>query len=174
MTKKRFLSLKEIVLFGLFPAMMVGTQWALAALPNIHLTGFFIVLLTRLFRWKALIPLYVYVFLMGIYLGFNLWWVPYLYVWAVLWGMTMLIPKSLPEKAAMLVYPVVCSLHGFAYGSLWALSQPFLTGLAWENLWIYIANGLSFDLIHGIGNFVMGSLVLPVCKALKHVTKDLE
>lgn len=170
MRKKPFLTLKEIVLFGLFPALMVGAQFALAALPNIHLTGVFIVILTRLFRAKALIPLYIYVFLMGLQLGFNLWWVPYLYVWVVLWGMAMLIPKNIPDKWAALAYPLVCSLHGFLYGTLWAFSQPFLMDLPWESLGIYIANGIPFDVTHGISNLVLGTLILPTCKALRFFT----
>ncbi|MBO5222026.1 MAG: hypothetical protein J6C26_06910 [Clostridia bacterium] len=172
MTKKEFLSLKEIVLFGLFPAIMVGAQWALQALPNIHLTGVFIVIMTRLFRGKALIPLYVYILLMGVYLGFTMWWVPYLYVWVVLWGMAMLIPKNIPDKWAMIVYPIVCGLHGFLYGTLWAFSQPFLMNLPWESLGIYILNGIGFDITHGISNLALGTLILPVCKALKYFTDE--
>ena len=33
-------------------------------------------------------------------MGFGVWWVPYLYVWTVLWGMTMLLPKKMPNITA--------------------------------------------------------------------------
>jgi len=166
MRKGRFLTLRETVLFGLFPAVMMGTQLAMSALPNIHLTGVLIVVLTRLFRAKALFPIYVYVFLMGLYLGFSLWWIPYLYVWITLWGMTMLIPRKIPDRLARVLLPAVCSLHGFFYGSLWALSQPFLTGLSWEGVPGYILSGLLFDVYHGLGNLCLGTLIFPLCKAI--------
>ena len=170
MTKKPFLTVREVVLFGLFPAIMVGTQLAMQALPNIHLTGVLIVIMTRLFRAKALIPLFVYVLLMGIYLGFTVWWIPYLYVWVVLWAMTMLLPKNLSKKQGRILFPVVCGLHGFLFGTLWALSQPFLTDLPWSGLGIYILSGISFDLAHGISNTVLGTLIPPVCNALSTFT----
>lgn len=170
MKQTKNLPLIEVILFGLFPALMVGAQWALAALPNIHLTGVFIVILTRLYRAKALFPIGVYILLEGLIQGFSLWWVPYLYVWPILWGMAMLIPKNIPDKWGMILYPLVCSLHGFLYGTLWAFSQPFLMDLPWESLGIYIANGIPFDVTHGIGNLVLGTLVLPLCKALRFFT----
>ena len=70
----------------------------MSALPNIHLLGMLIMVLTLTFRWRALIPIYIYVFLDGLYFGFNVWWVPYLYVWTVLWGMVMLLPKQMSKK----------------------------------------------------------------------------
>lgn len=166
MKKKPFLTLRETVLFGLIPAIMMGTQLAMSALPNIHLTGVLTVVLTRLFRTKALIPVYVYVLLMGLYLGFSLWWIPNLYVWTVLWAMAMLIPKKIPDRWAIFVFPIVCSLHGFSYGSLWALSQPLLTGIPWDGLPEYIAAGIPFDIYHGIGNLCLGTVILPLCRAI--------
>ncbi len=171
MVKKPFLTIKEIVLFGLFPALLYGTQLAMSALPNIHLTGIFVMLMTLLFRTKALIPLYVYVFLMGLTNGFNLWWIPYLYIWTVLWGMTMLIPKRIPNKWAMFVYPAVCALHGFAYGILYAPAQALIFGYDWNQTVAWILSGLPFDALHGVSNLVMGTMILPLLKALRHFTE---
>ena len=83
MKKKPFLTLRELVLFGLFPAVIYTSQLLMSVLPNIHLTGMLIMLMTLLFRFKALIPLYVYVLLIGLFNGFNVWWIPYLYIWTV-------------------------------------------------------------------------------------------
>ena len=32
----------------------------------------------------------------------------------------MLLPKNMPRKAAAVVYPLVCALHGLAFGTLYA------------------------------------------------------
>ncbi len=171
MKKQSFLTLREVVLFGLFPAIIYAAQIVMSPLPNIHLTGMFVMLMTLLFRMKALIPLYVYVFLMGITNGFNLWWIPYLYIWTVLWAMTMLIPKKIPNKWAMLVYPVVCALHGFCYGILYAPAQALIFHYNLEQTFAWILSGLPFDAMHGAGNLVMGTLILPILKALQRFTK---
>ncbi len=169
--KKPFLTLREVVLFGLFPAIIYAAQLAMSALPNIHLTGMFIMLMTLLFRAKALIPLYVYVVLMGVTNGFNVWWIPYLYVWTVLWGMTMLIPRKIPDKWAMIVYPAVCALHGFCYGLIYSPAQAMIFGYNFEQTVTWILSGLPFDAMHGVGNLFMGTLILPLLKALRHFTK---
>ena len=82
-------------------------------LPNIHLVGTLIVAYTVVYRKKALIPIYIYVLLVGVYGGFNLWWMPYTYIWTILWGAVMLLPRSIPPKIRYVIYPIVAALHGF-------------------------------------------------------------
>ncbi len=171
MKKKQFLTVREIVLFGLFPALMVALQETMAAFPNIHLTGMFIMLMTLLFRAKALIPLYIYVAVMGPFLNFGVPWVAYLYIWTVLWGMTMLIPKKIPVKWAIFVYPLVCSLHGFAYGLLYTPTQALVYGYTLEQTKLWILSGLPFDALHGLSNLCMGLLIVPLLKAVKSFTE---
>ena len=99
-----------MVLFAMLGALMFCSKIIMEALPNIHLLGMLVMLYTVVFRVKALIPIYLYVIVQGFYAGFADWWLSYTYVWTVLWGMTMLLPKNMPPKAAMIVYPIVCSL----------------------------------------------------------------
>ena len=82
--KSKNLPIKEICLFGILSALMFVSKIVMEALPNIHLLGMLTVTYTIVFRKKALIPIYVYVFLNGLFAGFNAWWVPYLYIWTVL------------------------------------------------------------------------------------------
>lgn len=55
-----------------------------------HVLGLFIAAMTLQYRKRALIPLYVFILLDGVYRGFSFWWISYLYVWLPLWGMFML------------------------------------------------------------------------------------
>ena len=81
--------LRHLILFALLGALMYVSKWITEALPNIHLLGMFTMVYTLVWRKWALIPIYVFVFLTGlIHAGFSLWWVPYLYLWAVLWDVT--------------------------------------------------------------------------------------
>lgn len=140
-------------------------------LPNVHLLGMLTITYTLVFRTKALIPIYINVLLVGLYGGFNLWWVPYLYIWTILWGITMLLPKNMPKKIACVVYPVVCSLHGFAYGTLYAPAQALMFGLDFDGMVAWIIAGFPFDVIHGIGNLVAGLLIVPMTALLQRLVK---
>lgn len=147
-------------------ALMYCSKVLMEALPNIHLLGMFILTFTVAFRQKALIPLYIYVFLDGLFSGFAIWWVPYLYIWTVLWGAAMLLPKRMPPRAGYIVYPILGFLHGLAFGTLYAPVQALAFGLDWEGTLAWIAAGLPFDLIHGISNFCTGFLVVPLSRLL--------
>jgi len=133
--------------------------------PNIHLIGVFTVAMTVVYRVKALIPVYVFVFLTGAFYAFLpggiLWWIPYLYIWAILWGMAMLIPKKMPKWLKPFVYAVVCSLHGFLYGILYAPAQSVMFfGWNFDKMIVWILQGIPSDIVHGVSNFVLGFLLI--------------
>lgn len=136
-------------------------------LPNIHLLGMFTMVFTIVFRAKALIPIYIYVFINGVYAGFDLWWFPYLYIWTILWGVTMLLPKRMPKKVACIVYPIVCALHGLSFGILYSPAQALMYGFTFDKMIAWIIVGLPFDALHCIGDFLAGLLIFPFAQFLK-------
>ena len=85
--------------------------------------------------------------------------------------MTMLLPKNLPPKAAPIIYMVVCSLHGFIYGILYAPAQALMFGLDFKGMLAWIAAGFPFDITHGISNFLCGSLIVPLIHAIRLADK---
>lgn len=165
------LNVKEIAVFGMLGSLMYASKVLMDVLPNIHLIGVFIVAITVVYRKKALYPIYVFVFVTGLFNGFGTWWFAYLYSWAVLWGMTMLLPKNMPKKARPFVYMAVCGLHGFLYGIICAPAQAIFFGLSFEGTLAWIASGFTFDLIHGVSNILCGTLILPLIKAIKLAEK---
>ena len=138
-------------------------------LPNVHLLGMLTMAYTVVFRVKALIPIYVYVALNGLYAGFSMWWLPYTYIWTILFLITLLLPKRMPKKLKAVVYPVVCAIHGFAFGALYAPAQAVMFGLNFEQTIAWIIAGIPFDLIHGVSNFIAGLLVLPTAELLSNL-----
>ena len=169
--KANSLSVRELVILAMLGALMFSSKIAMELLPNVHLLGMLIVSATVVFRAKALFSIYIYVFLDGLIHGFNLWWLPYLYIWALLWGATMLLPKKLPKGVAMVVYPILCALHGFLFGILYAPAQMLFFSLSIEETITWIAAGLPFDLIHGVSNFCAGLLVLPLVTLMRKLLK---
>lgn len=165
------LSVKETVVFAMLGTMMFISKQLTEALSNVHLLGVFTVAFTVVYRKKALYPILVFILVSGIFYGFATWWIPYIYLWPILWGMAMLIPQKLPNKVKPIVYMSVCALHGFLYGTLYAPAQAVLFGLNFKGMISWIIAGLPFDVIHGVSNFLCGALILPITKALKTAEK---
>ena len=167
------LSVREMAAFAMFGALMYASKEIMAVLPNIHLLGMFTMLLTLVYRSKALYPIYVYALLEGLTWGFPVWWPPHLYIWTLLWGVTMLLPRDMPPRAAMMVYPAVCALHGLAYGALYAPWQALAFGLGWEGTIAWIIAGLPFDAVHAAGNLAAGLMILPLSRLLARLNARL-
>lgn len=163
------LKVKEIALFSILGTVLFISKVIMEALPNVHLLGTLIVAFTIVFRLKALIPIYIYVFLNGFYAGFAPWWIPYLYVWAVLSFITLLIPRKIPPKYSWLLYILVCGAHGFLFGTLYAPAQALMYGLNFEGMIAWIIAGIPFDITHGLSNIICGVLIMPIVNALKKV-----
>ena len=167
------LTTREITIFAMLGAVMYASKLLMEVAPNIHLLGVFTIAFTVVYRKKALYPIYIYVILNGIFCGFAAWWVPYLYVWTVLWGVVMLLPEPLPKKLRPFVYMTVCAAHGFLFGTLYAPAQAVLFGMSFQGMVSWIIAGLPFDLIHGVSNFFCGILIVPVISALRLAERSM-
>ncbi len=165
--KKKTLSVQEMVVFAMLGTLMFCSKVIMEVLPNIHLLGMFTMVFTVVFRKKALIPIYIYVFINGLYAGFSIWWIPYLYIWTILWGITMLLPKRMPKKVACVVYPIICGLHGIAFGTLYAPAQALMFGMDLKQMIAWIIAGLPWDIMHCVGDFCAGTLVVPLSELLR-------
>ncbi len=172
-SKKRKLSVAELTIFAMLGALMYCSKLIMEWAPNIHLLGMFIMVFTVVYRKKALIPIYIFVFMTGLFNGFSVWWIPYVYIWAVLWALTMLLPKKMPTAVKAVVYPLVCALHGFAYGTLYAPAQALMFGFNFEQTLAWILSGIPFDIIHGISNFAAGLMILPLVNLLAKLNQQL-
>ena len=154
------LSIREICVFGMLGAVMYVSKLLMEFLPNVHLLGAFVVSLTVVYRKKALYPIYVFVLLLGLFNGFSVWWIPYLYIWTILWGATMLIPKSLPPKLRYALYIIASGLHGFLFGTLYAPAQALLFRYTFRATIAWIIAGLPWDVIHGVSNLIVGTFLI--------------
>jgi len=161
-----------MTVFAMLGTIMFCSKIIMEVLPNIHLLGMFTMVYTIVFRKKALIPIYVFVILTGLYAGFSVWWVPYLYLWTVLWGITMLIPKNIPTRIACIVYPLVCAMHGMLYGTLYAPVQALMFGYNFTQMISWIIAGLPWDAVHCVGNLFAGLLIVPLTVLLRKLMRQ--
>ena len=167
------LKLKDVAVLSLMGALMFAGDVLLEMLPNIHLVGVLIVVTTVVYRKWAILAIYVYVLMQGLLSGFDLWWIPYIYIWDFLWLFIMLIPKRLPDNIKNILYVVVCALHGYLFGILYAPSQVllFFDG-DFSRMIPWIILGIPADITHGTSNLILGTLfILPAVKILKLTNK---
>ena len=120
------ISTKEMAVFAMLGAVMYASKIIMEFAPNIHLLGVFTIAITIVYRKKALYPIYIFVLLNGMFSGFATWWLPYLYMWTILWGGVMLLPRKMPKKVQPLVYMTLCAMHGFLFGTLYAPVQAII------------------------------------------------
>lgn len=161
-----------MTVFAMLGTVMFCSKIIMEVLPNIHLLGMFTMTFTLVYRKKALIPLYIYVLINGIYAGFSMWWVPYTYIWTILWLVTMLLPKNMPKKVAYVIYPIVCAVHGALFGIFYAPAQAVMFGMDFQQMLAWIAVGLPFDILHAIGDFAAGFLIIPLANTLRRLEKN--
>ncbi len=153
------LTTKEIAVFGMLGALMYASKMLMELFPNVHLLAALTVCFTLVYRQKALYPIYIFVLLLGLFSGFPVWWIPHLYLWTVLWGAVMLLPKNICSRSMPWVCSLVCGLHGFLYGTLYAPFQALWFGMDLKGMIAWILAGLPWDILHGISNLILGFLI---------------
>lgn len=166
------LTIREITVFAMLGAVMFVSKMVMEGLPNIHLLGTFVIAFTLTYRTKALFPIYAYVFANGIWEGFSPFgWIPELYLWLILWGAIMLLPQNIPQRIAPIIYMLISGMHGLLFGTFYAPMYALFGKMSWDRVWLWILAGLPFDIIHAIGNLVLGTLIVPIVTLLRRLDK---
>lgn len=161
----------SMVLYTMLGVMLFISDIIFEILPNVHGVALFICVLTLVYRAKALIPIFIYIGLnavtsLVISAGYSFWWVPYLYIFPILWLLVMLIPKKATIKAKVILCTVFSGLHGLFFGLMYLPYWVFMYSLDFEKAMAWLATGLVFDIIHMVSNIAMCSLIYPLYKTL--------
>lgn len=162
--RKIKLTIYDVVLFGVLGALTFAAKYVMSFLPNIEPVSLMIMLFAVTFGWKALYPTYIYVAMEILFYGINLWNVYYLYVWTVLLVAAILMRKVQHPLA----WATLSGVFGFLFGALCAIVNAFIGGVGYAVAWWM--SGLSFDLLHCVGNFVIALLLF---KPLRSLLKKL-
>ena len=141
---------QQVVLCALLAAMMAALQTAMAFLPNIEPVSLLILVYALVFGRQVFYIVYTFVLLEGLIYGFHLWWLTYLYIWA-LWALVVLLIARGKDRGPLL-WAVASGAFGLSFGALDAI--PYLAGGPMAALSRWTA-GIPFDLFHCVGNFVL-------------------
>ena len=154
-------------------ALIESSKMALAFLPNIELTSFWLVMFTLLMGWKAFIIVPLFVAIEASLYGPHVWVIMYLYIWPLLMLLTLFFRKN--DHA--LFWALLSGFFGLAFGALCTPAQVIFlvkaktleaglkAGFAW---WVA---GIPYDVTHAIGNF---SLMLVLYRPIRIAVNKLK
>ncbi len=157
------LTVRETVIFGLLTAIVLVSQIALSSVANVELVSLFLIIYTKRFKNKTLYIIYTFVLFQGIIYGFGLWFISYLYIWALLF----LVVRVIKVEGAVF-YAIISGTFGLLFGTLTSIATLFLYGPT-ATLG-YIIAGIPFDLLHGVANFAV-TLILyePISRIVNRI-----
>jgi len=159
-------TLREIIVLALFAALLLISKEALAALPNIEVVTLFIILLTHNIGLKALWSVYTFVAVQLLLYPSGVWMISYLYVWAIL----VFIICALRRYGNAVLYTIIAGIFGILFGVLCSIPAFYVGGFGYGISWII--NGLSFDVVHCVGNIVTTAVLFyPLNKAMQKAMK---
>ena len=161
-------NIRQLTILGLLTAILFLGQVFLAILPNIEVVSLLIILFALELPRETPGAITVFILLQGVLYGFGLWWVMYLYVWYLL----ALLAWLLRRMDNAFFWAVFSGLYGLCFGGLCAAVYLFAKTPAFALSWWL--SGLSYDALHGVGNFVLMLLLYrPLCRALQMAKKQL-
>ena len=169
---KKGFRITDIAYIGMAVALIESCKVALAFLPNIELTSFWLVMFTLLLGGKALFIVPIFVAIEASLYGPHVWVIMYLYVWPILMIASLISRKN----DSALFWALLSGFFGLAFGALCTPAQVIFfnhvktleaglkAGFAW---WIA---GIPYDVVHGIGNFtIMLVLYRPIRIAINRL-----
>ena len=158
----------RLVLSGLMGALLVVSKQAMSGLPNLEPVSLLIILFALELPRETPGAITAFILLQGVLYGFGLWWVMYLYVWYLL----ALLAWLLRRMDNAFFWAVFSGLYGLCFGGLCAAVYLFAKTPAFALSWWL--SGLSYDAMHGVGNFVLMLLLYrPLRRALQMAKKQL-
>lgn len=168
-------AVQDITLIGMMVAIIEVCKFTLAAIPNIELTSFWLILFTICFGWRIVFVVPVFILIEGTVFGFGPWWWAYLYVWPLL----VLIAWIFRKKDDKWFWATLSGAFGVSFGALCAIyyvvvgigdrgfQDGLYTGFTW---WV---SGIPWDIVHGVGNFaLMLVLYTPIRNVISEVQKN--
>lgn len=159
------LSARDITIMALMVAIIEVSKVALAQIPNVELTSFWIIMFSLYFGPRIFYVIPVFILIEGMIYGFGLWWIMYLYAWPLL----AIVVLQIRKMNTAWDWGFVSGLFGLSFGFLCAIPYIFTSGFAGAFAW-WVA-GIPWDLIHGIANF---AIMLVLYKPMKLVMAKMQ
>lgn len=161
--------IRKMTRVALLSAILYVAKVSLESLPNVELVSFLTIIYTLVFGAEAFIIITVFNMFELIQWGFGIWWVSYLYVWPFLCLVTLFLKRFMKEE--FVLWAIVSGLFGLIFGSLFAIAYLPVDPSYALAYWI---SGLTWDVWHGISNFIIMLLIGKRVYTAVNMIKDKE
>ena len=142
---------KDIVLIGLLAALLKSSQAMLSFLPNIEIVSLLILIFAIRLGSKRTVYITVLFSLLNIMIwGFSPATIGYFFVWSGYGIVCSIFRKILNTEIKVAIF---LGLFGSIFGGLFAL---IYLPMGYSYALSYWINGLMFDIIHAVSNFIVG------------------
>ncbi len=151
---------RKLTFLALTAAAAIVGRTLFISIPNVQpVTDIILVLTLYLGLWEGLSVAMVTILITNLYMGMGIWTVFQIITYGVVVLITWILRRILRKK---FIFQVGFSvLAGLLYGFIISLLQA-LSFMGMDRFLPYYAAGLTFDLLHGIGNGVLYILFVPV------------
>lgn len=144
-------STKKLTLYAILTAILIISKEVLAFLPNIELVTFLLMLYALyLDVWGITLISVVFCFAQMALYGTGMWTISYFMIWPLYSWITYWMRNYLTGHYLRMA--IVSLIFGLSFGLLTAIPYFMLSISAG---WSYFVRGLIFDLVHGVGNFII-------------------
>lgn len=155
---------RELILLSFLSILITVGKMSLATIPNIEVVSFLFIVYTVVLGFKRSFLISIIFSTTEILIwGFGLWTFGYYLFWPLLILITELFRRRI--KGA-LGWAIISGLFGLSFGLLFAIYTAPLTRV---NIFVYWINGITFDVVHMIGNF---TIMLILYKPIKQVLEN--
>ncbi len=159
------MKIRDIVLIGLFSAIITAGKLALNFIPNVEIvTLLFIVYTLSLGIRRSILISIVFVTTDIFIYGFSTWILVYYIIWPVLIITTNFFSKKFKSEY---IYAAIAGILGLTFGIYFAIVESFFYG--WAYGLTYWARGIPWDIIHGGSNYI---ITLTLFKPLTNILKS--
>lgn len=166
------MTLRDIPLIGMLSAVLISVQFGLRFIANVEFVTLLIIIYTLIFRKNTIYIIITFIAVQGLLYGFGLWWINYLYIWFILFVIATIFKK----ETSAIVWALISGFFGLSFGALCSIPYFFI-GLSSGKLEnginsaiAYWINGIPFDIIHGVSNFIIALIFFkPLHKLLYYL-----
>jgi hypothetical protein len=162
-------TVKDVVAVAFLASLLTVGKLALFGIPNIEVVSLLVILYAARMGWlKSLLITIIFATVEVMIWGFGIWTFGYYLFWPLLVFLTTIMPQRWQNQSG---YTILSGLFGLSFGLLFAIYSAPLTNLP---ILVYWLNGITFDIVHMIGNvFVMLLLYHPVNRALSYISSRM-
>lgn len=162
-------NVRNIVYCAMLSAILIVSKEFLAMLPNIELVSFLLIMYALHLPYKiSITSSIVFCFIQMIMYGIGMWTPMYFVVWPLLVTITYKLRGKLNNSARCALYS---GGFGLIFGLLFSIPYCFISitmGIA------YFMQGIVYDLIHGICNYIIMTLLYdPMKKVFPNISHHL-